>query len=190
MITCIAQLKNARRGHDAQGSLKSIQLSGTEEGYAEFLPSGRVDRIAEAAKRLPAEQGAAIYTEEVLRPATETYLTPAWDEMVPFPTTWKIRFDGFGGSDYRGADGRPYGLLAGPAVPDDSPPWYQPQGAGREGGVFGESACVCARHKGEKGDGAKGAGVNAAELESTLSTGCGLPHHSGVKDQVGVNGWP
>lgn len=28
-----------------------------------------------------------IYTDKILRPATDTFLTAEWDEMVPFPNS-------------------------------------------------------------------------------------------------------
>jgi hypothetical protein len=31
-----------------------------------------------------------IYTDKILRPATDTFLTAEWDEMVPFPNSKSI----------------------------------------------------------------------------------------------------
>lgn len=181
MVKCVAQMRNVRRGHDAQGRLKSIQLDDSEEGYANFMAAGRVDSIAAQVQNLSGKDAAKVYTEDVLRPATETYLTAAWDEMVPFPTTWKLRFDGFGASDYSDKDGNRFGKLSQPKLPDDAPPWYQPPGWSEDGGVFGESLCTC-RNRSSGSDAMKG---------PTLTTGCGLPHHTqGYNTTAYANGKP
>ena len=39
MVKFIAQMKNPRRGHDAQGKLKKINLGWTAEGYSNFMVS-------------------------------------------------------------------------------------------------------------------------------------------------------
>ncbi|KAI9667934.1 MAG: hypothetical protein M1821_000754 [Bathelium mastoideum] len=191
MVKFIAQMKNPRRGHDAQGRLKKVNLHWTAEGYSNFMAPLRMERIAEQVKRLPPnDPDKNIFTMEVLKPETDTYLTPSWDEMVPFPMTWKIRFDGFGKSDYS-ADGRPanpYGMLRSAWLPDDAPPWYQPQGVSHIGGSFADVACTCANLEtyhscpdpGKKlhEDGpeiAQSRVPTAALREPTLSTGCSLP---------------
>lgn len=167
MIKFVAQMRTPRRGHDAQGRVKKINLDAVNEGYANFMPPMRVSRIAQKVKQLPPEQGEKIYTDEVLRPPADTYLTVEWDEMIPFPLTWKIRFDGFGPSDYSWG-GKPYGRLEVPLLPDDAPPFYQPRGASHHGGTFGDSA---------KSTITEVVFINAAELEPTLTTGCALAKH-------------
>lgn len=161
MITFVAQMKNPRRGHDAQGRLKKIRLGSTREGYANYMAPMRVRWIKQQAKQLKRKEAKKIFTDDVLNPETDTYLTPTWDEFVPFPMTWKIRFDGFGRSDYKVAD-NPYGLVkAAPPLPDSIPPWYQPQGPSTVGGAFA-TECVDPSEKKMK-----------PEIVS-LSTGCGL----------------
>lgn len=187
MICCIAQMKNARRGHDQQGRLKSIQLGRSDEGYSNFMAPGRVARIAAQAKELGTDEAAKVYTDDVLRPATETYLTAAWDELVPFPTTWKIRFDGFGRSDYS-KKGNPFGQLSQPALPDDAPPWYQPQGLNGDEGVFADASCCCGGCRTGRADGVNGGVLTAAEREPTVSTGCGLSHHPEMYQHLRLNG--
>lgn len=176
MIKFIATMRNPRRGHDAQGRLKSVKLDSSEEGFSNFMAPGRMQHIAAQAQKStdPAEQ--AIYSNEVLRPATDTYLTPEWDEMIPFPTTWKIRFDGFGKSDYS-QDGVPTGKLFQPRLPDDAPPFYQPQGASHIGGSFADVVCVCGTPGVQCACAKEDGGMRiplAAEREPTLATGCGI----------------
>ncbi|KAI9705161.1 MAG: hypothetical protein M1820_005308 [Bogoriella megaspora] len=180
MVKFIAQMKNPRRGHDAQGRLKKVNLHWTAEGYSNFMAPMRIDRIAEQVKHLPPnDPDKNIFTMKVLKPETDTYLTPSWDEMVPFPMTWKIRFDGFGKSDYS-TDSRsphPYGRLKSAWLPDDAPPWYQPQGASHVGGSFADVACICAHpetHQSSLSLGKKTHVPTAASPEPTLSTGCSL----------------
>ncbi|KAL9094108.1 MAG: hypothetical protein Q9165_003523 [Trypethelium subeluteriae] len=191
MVKFIAQMKNPRRGHDAQGRLKKISLHWTAEGYSNFMAPMRIDRIAEQVKQLPSnDPDKNIFTMEVLKPETDTYLTPSWDEMVPFPMTWKIRFDGFGKSDYStdSDPSNPYGKLKSAWLPDDAPPWYQPQGVSHIGGSFADVACACANpetnhsclNPGQKSheDGAEPAQSRvptAALREPTFSAGCKLP---------------
>lgn len=143
-------MKNPRRGHDAQGRLKKIHLDWTAEGYSNFMAPMRMDWIAEQVKRLPrSHPDKDTFTNAVLKPETDTYLTPNWDEMVPFPMTWKIRFDGFGESNYHseGPPSHPYGRVTTVGLPDDCPPWYQPQGASHVGGTLADVSCICAAAK-------------------------------------------
>ena len=102
MIKVLAQTKNLRRGHDAQGILKRIRIDQTNEGYANFMAPMRIKKIAydiEQAKsgaQAPLSAAAATrrgkdlsktFDPRVLKPSTETFLTAEWDEMVPFPTS-------------------------------------------------------------------------------------------------------
>lgn len=130
MIKFVALMKNPRRGHDTQGRLKKILVDETQEGYANFMAPERIKWIS---KHAPQE----IWDKHKLTPETDAYLTPSWDEFVPFPMTWKIRFDGFGKSHYED-------IKTTPPVPDSVPPWYQPQGASTVGGTFATVECVCA----------------------------------------------
>ncbi len=152
MVKVLAELKNLRRGHDTQGRLKRVCIDASAETYANYMAPQRVKKIAadvadglkEAKKITDARQRKEkedywnkIYTSHVLRPETATYLTPEWDEFVPFPTTWKLRFDGFGRSEYKTLKPTP--------TPDDFAPFYEtPGGASRVGGSFAASSCVCA----------------------------------------------
>ncbi|KAK4208108.1 Psi-producing oxygenase A [Rhypophila decipiens] len=177
MIAFIAQMRNPRRGRDTQGKLKRIRLDKTPEGYANYMAPMRVAWIKEQAGLLKDEKKARmIYTDRILKPPSDTYLTPNWDEFVPFPMTWKIRFDGFGESDYE-KDNHPYGLIRTVKVlPDWCPPWYQPQGPSTVGGTFATLVCVCAGKAGAEGD-CPCLGVSktsAAPKTIQLSTGCGM----------------
>ncbi|KAK0725844.1 heme peroxidase-domain-containing protein [Lasiosphaeris hirsuta] len=163
MLTATATLRNLRRGHDTQGLLKRVRISASSEGYANYMAPQRVKKIAaDVAREIAKVQRDAklskkekeeqvrkwegVYTERVLRPETSTYLTPEWDEMVPFPTTWKVRFDGFGWSEYGGREtlkalgrvdevAKEFALMA---------PFYEaPGGESRAGGSFKTATCVC-----------------------------------------------
>lgn len=91
----------------------------------------------ETNKPMTPEELRKAYNLDRLRcPATDTYMTPEWDEMIPFPTTWKIRFNGFGESTYGGEQ---LPLLQSVKLPDDFPPFYElPGGPSRTGGSLGE----------------------------------------------------
>ncbi|KAF5227413.1 hypothetical protein FAUST_11784 [Fusarium austroamericanum] len=188
MIKFVAQMRNPRRGHDTQGHLKKINLDPVYEGYANFMARKRVKWIEQQVNNMDnTKKAKAIFTDKVLRPKTDTYLTPSWDEFVPFPMTWKIRFDGFGESNY--ADPKnPYGKVVSKNLSLNSPPWYQPQGPSDHGGAFAGTVCVCAPSankevvvNGQGGDvhqhncpcvGGKKEGHQPLTVQ--LSTGCGF----------------
>ncbi|KAI0469662.1 heme peroxidase-domain-containing protein [Xylariaceae sp. FL0804] len=157
MIKVLGQMKNLRRGHDAQGRLKRVNVDSSYEGYSNYMAPGRMRKIAADVQKLQEkaqrenneeEKGALskLFNAKILKPTVHTYLTPEWDEMVPFPTTWKVRFDGFGESDYGGAG---YPLLQQPVLPDWVAPFYQRNGASHYGGSFAATTCIC-REMGSK----------------------------------------
>ncbi|KAI9723451.1 MAG: hypothetical protein M1828_004181 [Chrysothrix sp. TS-e1954] len=182
MIKVVAQLKNLRRGHDVSGHLKKIQIDSTNEGWANFMAPLRVKSIAQAVAVESAKKDSeyskeylrSVYDPNVLKPAYETFLTPEWDEMVPFPTTWKVRFDGYGPSDYGDIDRLP--MVVPDKLPDFFPPFYQPQGASTFGGSFAEVVCICntpglaCKCKGAKEEGKKTEGehMDGVVLSSTM----------------------
>ena len=177
-------MRNPRRGHDAQGRLKKVRIDASAEGYSNYMAPMRIARISEDVRKLKdQEEAQSIYTKDLLRPETDTYLSAEWNEMVPFPNTWKIRFDGFGRSDYSSDKGGAYGKLRQMAVPDDSPPFYQPKGASHTGGTFADVSCVCnaagvvpvVEMIGDREEiKLKRVDMEAAEREPTYSTGCGV----------------
>lgn len=98
MIKVLAQMKDLRRGHDTQGKTKKINLDSAYEGYSNYMAPMRMREIEFEVKRRKEEAEKNGDTEEVTRlgrlfntkvmkPLTYTYLTPEWDEMVPFPTS-------------------------------------------------------------------------------------------------------
>ena len=107
MIKVLGQLKNLRRGQDAQGKLKSIGVDQTSEGYANFMAPMRVEDIRREAKRQKTDEVNGpirantyqakeweikrdIFGDDVLKPQIDTYLTAEWDEMIPFPTSTSL----------------------------------------------------------------------------------------------------
>ncbi|KAL8789579.1 MAG: hypothetical protein Q9195_006756 [Heterodermia aff. obscurata] len=97
-----------------------------------------------------------VFNTKILKPKADTYLTAEWDEMIPFPTTWKVRFDGYGRSDYGGA-GLP--LLRPDPQPDSFPPFYQPQGPSHWGGTFADGVPK----------------ETPANAQKAIAQGCGVP---------------
>lgn len=205
MIKVLAQLKDLRRGHDTQGHLKKIALDSSNATYSNFMAPQRIRqinnqvraKIAEAKKAnklSKAEDLKETYNLDRLRcPATDTYMTPEWDEMIPFPTTWKVRFNGFGESTY---GGEKLPLLKSTKVPDDFPPFYElPGGPSHTGGSFGEPVYpypvkqqeeLATRKKQEahvpNGDSGSDAGDSAIGMEDAchkempkgVTNGCGI----------------
>ena len=127
MVKVLAQTKNLRRGHDAQGRLKRVNMDASYEAYSNYIAPLRMREIQLKTGRTFREH----------KPPSQTYLTPEWDELIPWPATWKVRFDGFGRSTYVD-DG--FAKLRKDPFPDDMPPWYQPRGPSRTGGSFGTLA--------------------------------------------------
>jgi hypothetical protein len=91
MIKAVAQMKNLRRGHDTQGRLKRIKLDSSSEGYSNFMAPLRMKMVeadAEYARNhSKGKEANRVFTPDILKPRTDTYLTPEWDEFVPFPTS-------------------------------------------------------------------------------------------------------
>ena len=198
MIKVLAQMKNLRRGHDTQGQLKIIKIDQAYEGYANFMAPGRMEEIRRVTKSTPEEErgkdGLAKKPDYILEPVSETYLTPEWDEMVPFPSSksnlsgpsrgvyvsnlsepkaWKLRFDGYGVSDYSKIP------LDQNLVPIEL--LYTSQGPSHYGGTFADTACIC----NEVGKECKCKGVKATVSVPNKSIvvahagaqlgGCGMP---------------
>ena len=205
MIKVLAQLKDLRRGHDTQGYLKKIALDSSYATYSNFMAPQRIrqinaqvkaqiDQAIKADKLTEAEVLKKTYNLDRLRyPATDTYMTPEWDEMIPFPTTWKVRFNGFGKSTYGGEQ---LPLLKPTMMPDDFPPFYElPGGLSHTGGSFGEpvypypaknqeepASKKKVEDNGPNADGGSDAGDSAIaiedgghkELPAGVTNGCGI----------------
>jgi hypothetical protein len=184
MIRTIAQMRNPRRGHDAQGHVKKVNLDDSSEGYSNYMAPMRVARISQQVDMIDGNTD-DIYSKKILRPATDTYLTAEWDEFVPFPNTWKIRFDGFGKSDYSKAK-ESFGALKQPKINIDAlaaPPFYQPKGPSCYGGSFADMVCVCNQpgkecHCKDANAGDAAAASMKVQIpaghEVSISTGCGV----------------
>lgn len=86
MIKVLAQMRNFRRGHDTQGKLKKINIGQTYECYAHFMAPDRMEKTRCEVEKANSQAGSRAFDERILKPRTETYLTPKWDEVIPFPT--------------------------------------------------------------------------------------------------------
>ncbi|KAK1977598.1 linoleate diol synthase [Colletotrichum cereale] len=178
MIKFISLTRNTRRGPAAQGELKHVHLEPTAEGYATYMAPERVKWIKKQCDELMDRKKASrIFNDNIFLPGFDAFLTPAWDEYVPFPMTWKIRFDGFGKSDYMDKNHVKYGQVrtVGKALPDFCPPWYQPKGPSSEGGTFAMVKCVCA-DGGCGCSGGKAGRKERAPKPMAMSSGCRAPH--------------
>ncbi|KAF7545463.1 hypothetical protein G7Z17_g9144 [Cylindrodendrum hubeiense] len=169
MVRVLARMKDLRRGHDTQGKFRRVNIDAQYEGYSNYMAPMRMREISlkvkhglevleknkpkstdgtDALKKYMKEKERLeeIFKAEKLKPATYTYLTPEWDEMIPFPTTWKLRFDGCGESTY----GNPrFSYLTPKTVYDTEPPWYQPTGPSHTGGSFGDPSAKVPKSSGE-----------------------------------------
>lgn len=99
MITVVAQMKNLRRGHHTQGWVKKIKLDSTYERYSNYMAPMRVRQIELESldnKTLGLNPDGPELDlvvrkfhkdRRLTKPTTHAYLTPEWDEMIPFPTS-------------------------------------------------------------------------------------------------------
>ena len=126
MIKVMAQMRNLRRAHHTQGRLKRINIDQGYESYASYMAPMRVEELRRKKKEKPAP-----------RPDLDTYVTPEWDEMIPFPSTWKVRFDGYGATEPKFFDD----FAIHQKEPDQLR--YQPNGPSHVGGTFAEQICIC-----------------------------------------------
>ncbi|KAK2042413.1 linoleate diol synthase [Colletotrichum somersetense] len=180
MIKFIALTRNTRRGPAAQGELKLVHLEATAEGYANYMAPQRVEWIKDQVHEMEDQDKASIiFNKTMFQPGLNMYMTPAWDEYVPFPMTWKIRFEGFGKSNYVDKKGEKYGQIrtASKKFPDFCPPWYQPNGPSSVGGTFAMIKCVCVDGAaGGCGCGGKAGRKERAPNPMAISSGCKAPH--------------
>ncbi|KAM5363819.1 hypothetical protein ACJZ2D_011795 [Fusarium nematophilum] len=157
MVKVLSQLKDLRRGHDTQGWPKRVNINPSYEGYSNYMAPMRMKEIELKVKKLrkKAQQHhhhhhgedewtdadlSKLFNTKVMKPPMATYMTPEWDEMIPFPSTWKLRFNGYGASDYSKDD---FSILRVFRLPDDIQPFYQPNGPSHLGGSFATPVCVC-----------------------------------------------
>lgn len=94
MVKVLAQLKNLRRGHDTQGMNKKINIDASSEGYSNYMAPMRMSEIQMKVAKMENDASeeekkelSRLFNERPMRPAVSTYLTPEWDEMLPFPTS-------------------------------------------------------------------------------------------------------
>ncbi|KAM0425375.1 hypothetical protein ACHAPT_009432 [Fusarium lateritium] len=147
MVKVLAQLKNLRRGHDTQGMNKKVNIDPSYENYSNYMApmrmkeiQAKVAELEKDASKKGKEELSRLFNKKTMKPAVATYLTAEWDEMIPFPTTWKLRFDGYGISDYSKDD---FSVLRVYKLRDDIQPMYQPKGPSDVGGSFATPVCVC-----------------------------------------------
>lgn len=87
MVRTVALMRNPRRGHDAQGKLKRVKFDSSAEGYSNYMAPMRMQRIAQQTAMTDRDTHKVYDDSKILRPAVDTYLTPEWDEFVPFPNS-------------------------------------------------------------------------------------------------------
>ena len=74
LVKHAATLKNLREAHDTKGQVQTALVPQTEVDGK--VPEGGKPDVRDSYRR--------------------RYLTTRWDQLVPFPTTWNLRFDGVG----------------------------------------------------------------------------------------------
>lgn len=91
-------------------------------------------------------------------------------------TAWKIRFNGFGRSDYS-ANNALCGLLETEPLDEEAlaaPPFYQPQGASHFGGSFAVTTADIPKKLAEKTEKMTGGKRTPADRAKKTTSGCGM----------------
>jgi len=157
IIKVFAQMKNLRTAHDSQGRLKKVSVLQAYETYANYMAPMRVEAIHrklhdklqtlvdESEDKVhvkKAETAKELLAHKMTNPSSTTFLTPEWDEFIPFPQTWKIRFEGYGRGIYDKPDQS--------GLHNVLDLLWAPDGASYYGGSFATTeGCVC-RQAGHK----------------------------------------
>ncbi|KAF3908286.1 hypothetical protein AA313_de0206127 [Arthrobotrys entomopaga] len=153
MFKILGQLKYLRQGHDSQGRLKTVNNS-PSYGHLANRMSPRDFRATMTGLRQRAETN---NTGESFdrAPDSYTYLTPEWDETLPFPNTMKVRFNGYGKGVWIWGDNsdQSHSIMS----------LYAPQGPSHTGGTWG-TKCPC-------GDGNCKCALNVKASSAALGKG-------------------
>ncbi|KAK6346772.1 hypothetical protein TWF696_006881 [Orbilia brochopaga] len=132
MFKVMGQMKFLRQGHDSQGRLKAVNNSPSYGNLANRLaPSKFRAALASLRERARKENTGESFDTQ---PESYTYMTPEWDETMPFPNTMKVRFNGYGKGVWIYGDNsdQSHSIMT----------LYSPQGASHTAGTWG-NRCPC-----------------------------------------------
>ncbi|KAF3903067.1 hypothetical protein ABW21_db0201283 [Orbilia brochopaga] len=132
MFKVMGQMKLLRQGHDSQGRLKAVNNSPSYGNLANRLaPSKFRVALGQLQERARKENTGESFDTQ---PESYTYMTPEWDETMPFPNTMKVRFNGYGKGVWIFGDNsdQSHSIMT----------LYAPQGASHTGGTWGNK-CPC-----------------------------------------------
>ncbi|KAK6537517.1 hypothetical protein TWF694_011700 [Orbilia ellipsospora] len=132
MFKILGQLKYLRQGHDSQGRLKTVNNSPSYGHLANRMaPKDFRDTMAALRARAQTKNTGESFDTT---PDSYTYLTPEWDETLPFPNTMKVRFNGYGQGVWIWGDNsdQSHSIMT----------LYAPQGPSHTGGTWG-AKCPC-----------------------------------------------
>ncbi|KAF3937371.1 hypothetical protein ABW19_dt0205244 [Dactylella cylindrospora] len=142
MFKVMGQMNLLRQGHDSQGRLKSINNSPSYGNLANRIaPKDLKLKMVDLRKRAQDEKNANkgnpsyIFESFDTQPESYTYLTPEWDETMPFPNTMKVRFNGYGEGVWMYGDNSEQSHGIGSL--------WTPQGPSHTGGVWAAKKCPC-----------------------------------------------
>jgi len=139
----LGQMKWLRQGHDSQGRLKVVNNSPSYKNIANRMAPRDIKEIlpklrAKAEEENDKHKGDKDYIAESFdtQPESSTYLTPEWDETLPFPNTMKVRFNGYGEGVWIYGDNsdQSHGIMT----------LYAPEGPSHTGGTWAIAKCPCA----------------------------------------------
>ncbi|EGX44212.1 hypothetical protein AOL_s00210g1 [Orbilia oligospora ATCC 24927] len=133
MFKTLGRMKYLRQGHDSQGRLKSVNNNPSYGHLANRMaPKVFKATMGKLKERAQKEKSGESFDTA---PESYTYLTPEWDETMPFPNTMKIRFNGYGQGVWIYGDNsdQNHGIIS----------LWAPQGPSHTGGSWAPSKCTC-----------------------------------------------
>ncbi|KAK6343416.1 hypothetical protein TWF730_011005 [Orbilia blumenaviensis] len=133
MFKTLGRMKYLRQGHDSQGRLKSVN-NNPSYGHLANRMAPKVFKANMAKLKVRARETGGKESFDTA-PESYTYLTPEWDETMPFPNTMKIRFNGYGKGVWIYGDNsdQSHGIIS----------LWAPQGPSHTGGSWAPK-CACA----------------------------------------------
>ncbi|EPS36543.1 hypothetical protein H072_9903 [Dactylellina haptotyla CBS 200.50] len=132
MFKVLGRLRLLRQGHDSQGRLKTVNNS-PSYGHLANRMDGQDFKATMRKLRARAQDDKTGESFDTT-PESYTYLTPEWDETMPFPNTMKVRFNGYGRGAWIYGDNsdQSHSIMT----------LWSPQGPSHTGGTWG-TKCPC-----------------------------------------------
>ena len=93
MFALLSCMRNLRQGHDRQGKLKEVDNNPSYRNLNDYYAPDDVKSWTEQLKAQEQRtekdptRGQRVWESFDTKPGPTTYLTPEWDETIPFPNS-------------------------------------------------------------------------------------------------------